>query len=65
MPLTEEARQQYVQDGGVHCPYCGSADIEGSSLEVDGGSTIQKIYCLDCDREWTDVYQLTGIIEQG
>lgn len=50
----------YIESRGCACPNCGSADIEGSGIEVDAGTAWQAIWCLACDANWTDDYTLTG-----
>ena len=62
--ITEEQGKKYVAGGGVHCPFCGSNDIEGGSLDFGGGSIAQEVSCLICDATWWDVYTLTGIEER-
>lgn len=57
MALTEE---EYVAKAGNECPFCGSGEIEGQSVEVDAGSASQKVGCNSCGREWLDVYTLVG-----
>jgi hypothetical protein len=54
--------EEYVKDP-ASCPFCGSTDIEGGNFDVDDGLSIQKVYCLECDKEWLDCYQLTGYLE--
>lgn len=61
--LTPAAREQYVKHAYGKCPYCGSRDIVGDSLEVDGNQVTQPVSCSECERSWTDVYTLTGIDE--
>jgi len=61
--LTNEQKDKYINQDGVNCPYCGSRDIEGQSIEVDAGGAFQDISCLRCNREWTDCYKLDGIKE--
>jgi hypothetical protein len=51
---------QYVARGGNCCPSCGSHDISGGSITVDGRTAYQGVTCADCDAEWNDTYQLTG-----
>ncbi len=57
----------YVADQGVRCPSCGSSDLDGSQLDVDGGTASQEMGCSSCDAEWVDMYKLTGYayLEQG
>ncbi|MEX3983754.1 formate dehydrogenase accessory protein FdhE [Paraburkholderia sp. EG287A] len=52
--------EQYVTRGGNCCPSCGSHDISGGSITVDGRSAYQGVTCADCDAEWNDTYTLTG-----
>jgi len=56
-PLTDE---EYVAKGGGVCPVCGSDQVEGGSIDVDGPSAAQSVSCNDCNAEWKDIYQLTG-----
>jgi len=54
--------EQYVAQGGNHCPACGSRDIEGHEVNIDSGYATQECGCNQCDAEWTDTYRLTGYI---
>ena len=51
---------EYVAKGGGVCPKCGSDQVERDAVDVDGPSASQKVWCLNCDAEWRDVYQLSG-----
>jgi transposase-like protein len=62
--LTVEAKQKYLDTGGVKCPHCGHDDIEGSFIETGAGSASQKVMCVNCEKSWTDEYTLTGITEE-
>lgn len=53
-----ETNKEYCEHGGVHCPYCGSEDIDGGSIEINLAGAWQSITCLSCDKEWTDIYKL-------
>lgn len=61
------AEQKYIKDGGTHCPYCGSEQIEGGSISVEGGCCWQKVWCNACGAEWDDIYHLARIelVERG
>ncbi len=61
MELTEDQMKAYIAAGGVRCPICGSADIEGAQVEIDGGRATQTVSCVRCCAEWIDDYVLTGI----
>lgn len=56
-PLSEE---DYVAKCGGICPVCGSDQVEGGSIAIDGPCASQGVVCNDCNAEWTDVYQLSG-----
>ena len=61
--LTDKQKADYIQSGGVCCPYCGSDQIEGDSYDHQEGCVTQEICCLSCDKSWTDVHSLTHIEE--
>ena len=50
---------EYVVHAG-HCPFCGSEDIEGDGVDVDGDGATQEVSCSSCEASWYDTYQLTG-----
>lgn len=56
--LTAKDIKRYLQHAGM-CPFCGSEDIVGDSIEVDGNCTWQEVKCSICDAEWRDVYTLS------
>ena len=58
-PIVEE---KHIASGGILCPFCGSSDIEGGSVELDAGYATQDVVCLKCEREWQDLYILAGFI---
>lgn len=62
--LTKKDIKRYLKHPG-RCPYCGSPDITGKSIDVDGSVATQEVGCdaSGCDRSWMDVYSLTGIQE--
>lgn len=43
------------------CPFCGSDNISGDSIDIVSGEAYQEITCNECENEWMDVYQLVGI----
>ncbi len=52
-----KTQEEYLQDPTA-CPFCGSTSIDGADVTVDGGSANQHVECMDCRREWRDVYSL-------
>jgi transposase-like protein len=60
--LTDEQATNYLKGRGHRCPFCGSEQIEADAgVEVDSGIAWQRIDCHECDREWDDLYTLTGV----
>jgi DNA-directed RNA polymerase subunit RPC12/RpoP len=51
----------YIESGGVKCPYCRSENIEGGSRNMDGNWISFEVTCLECKRDWEDIYTLTGV----
>jgi len=43
--LTQE---EYVDDGGSHCPKCGSENIDAAPVEFSGNQIYQDVDCYDC-----------------
>lgn len=60
--LTKEEVRKYIQSDGVSCPYCGSSDIAGGSIETDENRAYQKITCNACGAYWSDGYTLDSIL---
>lgn len=52
--------EEYVAKAGNVCPACGSDDIEGGSIDVEGKIAKQEVSCNNCDAEWSDNYMLCG-----
>lgn len=61
--LSQKKINKYVKDGGGYCPFCGSADYGGHSLDFEGNAIYQRISCNDCGRDWVDCYTLTNVLE--
>ena len=57
MALTSE---EYAEERGSVCPFCGSYELTGDSVEVDGNGASQKIRCCACHNVWVDIYTLIG-----
>ena len=56
-PLTNA---EYVAALGTNCPVCQSTQLEGSSVDIDGGTASQEIWCKTCGASWNDTYTRTG-----
>jgi len=59
--LSDEQKRKYLSIGGVLCPYCGSDDIQGESMEINEGEAAQEVNCNDCDGQWYDIYALIRV----
>ena len=51
---------EYVAKLGTRCPVCQSTQLEGGSVNIDGGVASQDIWCKTCGASWNDTYTLTG-----
>ena len=60
--LTKNAKAEYVKRGGTRCLFCGGQGIEGELVDVDAGTATQRVSCADCGGEWTDCYELKGVL---
>jgi hypothetical protein len=60
--LTQDAVEHYVRTTD-HCPFCQSENIQaGAEDRPDGTTTLtQDVECLDCGREWREVYRVVAI----
>jgi len=63
--LTKEQIKKYIESGYSECPYCREEDIQGSMVEIDGRSAFQEMSCLNCHKNWNDIYTLVNIEEAG
>lgn len=64
-PMEKMTNEQYVEAGGICCPYCKCANIRVTS-RIETGDTIhafQDCKCNNCGKEWTEEYVLTGYTE--
>jgi len=53
-------KQNYLLIRGVRRLYCGSGDIQGKSVEIEGEAA-QGVNCNDCDGQRYDIYALVGV----
>lgn len=58
--------REYVRKGGNYCPYCGSNQLQASSLSMpdDDIFAYSTVECLSCHKVWEDLYKLTSIEEK-
>ena len=64
MPLTKEAKREYLETKGTACPFCGSEQLDGGFVEIDGGHAYQPMSCLEGGKQWSDVYVLDDMEER-
>lgn len=62
--LTRERRKAYLSGKETQCPYCGSPDITGGSVEIESPMARQEITCSACSEVWVDVYRLCSMMER-
>ena len=61
-PMTDK---EYVEQEGMHCPFCGSNRVEGTGcINADGAGALGPVTCADCEKSWYDCYDLTGYIDR-
>lgn len=63
--LTNEQAQNYLKNRGSSCPFCGSDQIQGDSVEVHDGRVYQSVQCLKCGEGWHDGYTLDSVADDG
>jgi formate dehydrogenase maturation protein FdhE len=61
--MKPEKALKYLEQGGLVCPFCGSWDIAGGSMDFDAGEIAQRISCHECNEQWTDVYKLAVVAD--
>lgn len=59
--LSPEKIKNYIENGGYHCPYCGSDQIEAFNHDWDEVCAYNDVLCHICGERWTDVYKLVEI----
>lgn len=57
MDIDDAMSQKYIEDGGNHCPFCGSDELEW----IMCGSYWNQVECRDCGEKWHEVYELAFI----
>ena len=58
--MTTLTDAEYVATLGTRCPVCQCTHFDGGSVEIDGATASQEIWCMNCGASWTDTYTLTG-----
>jgi hypothetical protein len=56
--LTPIELERYLLSEGSNCPFCGTWDIAGRSIDIECASAYQTVTCNHCDGNWVDRYRL-------
>jgi hypothetical protein len=59
-PMTNEQYLAHAQPNC--CPVCGSTEIEGEYVSIEGRKAVQECGCNDCGTKWEDQYQLASYV---
>jgi hypothetical protein len=59
--LSRRQKKAYVKNGGVHCPFCQSQDIEAGKGEFDTGIAWLTVTCNACQEQWHEIFHLKTI----
>lgn len=62
MTMTYAQKKAYLKASHI-CPYCGSDQIEGQSVDIDENGASQEVSCISCKARWEDLYKLTDVRE--
>jgi len=56
--MDQKQKADYLKSP-FHCPHCNSRNIEAQPFDAE--MSCQPVVCLDCGKEWRDIYTLTDI----
>jgi transposase-like protein len=65
--VKKNAKQQYLNEGGIKCPYCKSENLKSYAVLTTTEPLLMhhKVTCLSCNKTWLDVYTLTDILTEN
>ena len=52
--------KEYSNNLYSECPYCKSSSIESQENDFDGSVMNCHMYCVDCEEQWEDCYEITS-----
>jgi len=61
--LTEDhpiSNEDYINNEGRNCPYCGSDNLIGGSLEVEDAKALCHVQCVNCSKTWSETWVMEG-----
>ncbi|WP_419833709.1 hypothetical protein [Endozoicomonas atrinae] len=59
--MNDQQKKQYIQGGGVSCPYCGDGNLESLMGDYNESGVYYHVTCEGCHKKWTEVYTLTDV----
>lgn len=63
--LTESQKKEYIDRGGLRCPYCQSKETGNcGSVSWDEQPSVE-VKCDTCEKTWIDIFTLTDIQENS
>lgn len=57
--------EEYVEAGGLQCPYCRSTNIKGERFDGEGRHVWSEVHCNECEADWVDIYTLASFEKLG
>jgi transposase-like protein len=63
MMISNIQKTYYLLHRGQKCPFCKNDKLEKKNVDISDYFAYQNITCLDCEKEWCDVYKLTDVFE--
>ena len=58
--LNKKQKEEYINSGGFHCPFCGSKEIEAEAINHEDDIS-QWVNCLTCGERWLDILTVTQV----
>ncbi len=56
--ITAADAKEYVEQGGVICPFCRTTDISAGRFDASDRLAWSDVECQECGAIWQDVYRL-------
>jgi len=58
--LTQETAEEYINSGGIDCPFCGAKDSVQTD-RVDPSTGVAESNCTNCAKTWAEYWKMYGI----
>lgn len=62
--LTQEIANEYLETGGIDCPFCGGEDTVTAD-RIDPGTGVAECCCSQCEATWIEYWKMIGIQADG